>query len=110
MPRSRGGQVVERGYEQSYQVTGGFFLWLESDPAPGIVKRINTAMRQRTYSNEIFQEATGKSIDELWAQYTEVRAEITRQEQARAQARAQEAEEAASEEAASEEAASDTAE
>ncbi len=77
VPRSRGNRPVERGYEQSYQITAGFFLWLESDLVPGIVNRLNTAMRRRTYSAELFQEATGQTLDDLWGRYMEFRAEMT---------------------------------
>ncbi|MDI9382757.1 MAG: basic secretory protein-like protein [Verrucomicrobiota bacterium] len=59
----------ERGYEASYQVTAGFFLWLETDQAPGIVRRLNKAMRESKYSDEIFKTASGKSLDELWKEY-----------------------------------------
>lgn len=58
-----------KGYEQSYRVTGGFLLWLESDRAPGIVKKLNAAMRQRTYSNEMFEKETGLGLEALWAAY-----------------------------------------
>jgi hypothetical protein len=59
----------DRGYEASYQVTAGFFFWLEIDQAPGIVRRLNKAMRQGEYSDEIFKTATGKTVDELWKEY-----------------------------------------
>lgn len=58
-----------QGYKRAYQVTAGFFLWLEGGPAPGIVNRLNTAMRKREYSDEIFKEVSGKTLDELWDEY-----------------------------------------
>lgn len=60
---------VAKGYEQGYQVAGGFLLWLESGPAPGIVRRINAAMRQGTYSEAMFEQATGHTLEQLWATY-----------------------------------------
>ena len=60
---------AERGYRQGYQVAAGFLLWLEADAAPGIVKRLNTAMRRGKYSPEIWRTATGRSLDELWDAY-----------------------------------------
>lgn len=60
----------EQGYRQGYQVAGGFLMWLESDKAPGIVKKLNTAMRNRTYSDRIFSVETGQSLDELWHEYS----------------------------------------
>lgn len=59
----------KQGYARSYRVTAGFFLWLESGAAPGIVKKLNTAMRNRAYSADLFHAATGQSLDELWDAY-----------------------------------------
>jgi hypothetical protein len=61
------------GYKQSYRVTAGFLFWLESDMAPGIVNRLNTALRKKQYSDEIFEKASGLSLDALWAKYQEFR-------------------------------------
>ncbi len=58
-----------KGYRDSYQVTAGFFLWLESDQAPGIVRRLNAAMRSGTYEDALFEKAAGKPLDELWKEY-----------------------------------------
>jgi hypothetical protein len=60
---------VKKGYEKSYQITAGFLLWLESGPAPGIVKKLNTAMRRGNYSEELFELETKQSLDELWDKY-----------------------------------------
>jgi hypothetical protein len=63
-----------QGYRDSYQVAGGFFLWLESDRCPGVVNKLNTALRKRTYKDEsFFKEETGRTIDELWADYVKGR-------------------------------------
>lgn len=50
-------------------MTADFFLWLESDQAPGIVRRLNGAMRTRTYDDALFEKAAGKPLDELWKEY-----------------------------------------
>jgi len=57
------------GYKNGYRIAGGFLLWLETDKAAGIVKKLNTAMRQKKYSDEIFKVSTGRSLDELWNDY-----------------------------------------
>jgi hypothetical protein len=62
-----------QGYRASYQVTGGFLLWLEQDRAPGIVHRLNTAMRHSAYDKEIFKTQTGLTLDELWDAYVKER-------------------------------------
>lgn len=59
----------ERGYRKGYQVAAGFLLWLESDLSPGIVKKLNTALRRGNYSPELFSRETGMSLDELWRAY-----------------------------------------
>lgn len=57
------------GYKKGYRVTAGFLLWLEADPAPGIVKKLNTAMRGENYSEKLFKQETGRSLDDLWSEY-----------------------------------------
>ncbi|MDP6356144.1 MAG: basic secretory protein-like protein [Planctomycetota bacterium] len=57
------------GYKKGYRVSAGFLLWLESGKAPGIVKKLNTAMRHRKYSDEIFKNVAGSSLDDLWNDY-----------------------------------------
>jgi hypothetical protein len=63
------------GYLAGYRVAAGFFLWLESDAAPGIVKKLNTRMRKQTYDDALFEEATGKTLDVLWGEYVKARGE-----------------------------------
>ena len=60
----------EQGYRQGYRVAGGFLLWIESNDGPGIVNKLNRALRDGKYKPELFEEATGKTLDELWAAYT----------------------------------------
>lgn len=62
------------GYRSGYQVAGGFLLWLESNKSPGIVRRLNTALRQRKYQPALFEEWTGSSVDALYAEYLTARA------------------------------------
>lgn len=58
-----------QGYRDSYRVAAGFLLWLESDAAPGIVRILNAQMRRGTYNESIFQDETGRTLDELWTEY-----------------------------------------
>ena len=59
----------EQGYTKGYRVAGGFLLWLESGKAPGIVRTMNTAMRNQTYADDLFHAETGQTLDELWDAY-----------------------------------------
>ncbi|HBE72132.1 MAG TPA: hypothetical protein DDW52_28680 [Planctomycetaceae bacterium] len=61
---------VPKGYRKGYRVAAGFLLWLEIEHAPGIVKRLHNAMRNREYSDELFQLQTGQQLNELWAAYS----------------------------------------
>jgi len=58
-----------KGYQKGYQVAGGFLLWLETGKAPGIVRRLNSAMRLGTYQDAMFEQWAGKPLDALWAEY-----------------------------------------
>ena len=58
------------GFKKGYQPAAGFFLWLETYKSPGIVRPLNTAMRKGQYSPEIFVDATGQTVEALWADYS----------------------------------------
>ena len=58
-------------YTNAYQVSAGFLMWLADEYDLEIVPKLNKVGRQRTYSNEIFVEYTGKTLDDLWAEYVE---------------------------------------
>lgn len=59
----------ERGYRDSYKVAAGFLFWLESGPAPGIVRQVNAALRRGTYKESVFEDRTGRSVEVLWRDY-----------------------------------------
>jgi len=75
--------AVDDGYTRGYQVTAGFLLWLETGPGPGIVRRLNRAMRERRYDEELFERQAGKPLAELWKDYVKARGGSTRQEHRR---------------------------
>lgn len=60
-------------YRSSYQVTAGFFLWLEAERFPGLMSKLNTAGRRGEYKESFFEEQTGTSLDSLWADYLAAR-------------------------------------
>jgi hypothetical protein len=35
------------------------------------VKKLNEMGRKRTYSDDLFEQSTGKKLDDLWAEYVE---------------------------------------
>jgi hypothetical protein len=58
-----------KGYRDSYKVAAGFLFWLESGPAPGIVRQVNAALRRGQYKEDVFHERTGRALDDLWLEY-----------------------------------------
>lgn len=58
-----------KGYTKGYRAAAGFLLWLESDLGPGIVSRLNSAARRGEYTDDLFQQATGRPLDALWEMY-----------------------------------------
>jgi hypothetical protein len=57
------------GYKKGYQAAAGFFLWLETHESPGIVRRLNTAMRNSEFDPSLFEELAGDDIAALWKRY-----------------------------------------
>lgn len=58
-----------QSYTNSYRITAGFLNWLEVYKHAGIVKKLDHQMRAHTYTAEIWKNLTGKTVDELWAEY-----------------------------------------
>jgi len=58
-------------YKNSYRITARFLAWLENHDNKGIVKKLDSSLRDHTYTNEIWQKETGKSLDDLWKAYSE---------------------------------------
>ncbi len=58
----------EHNYKNAYRITARFLNHLEKSN-PGIVVKLDNAMRTHTYKDTIWSELTGKTIDELWTAY-----------------------------------------
>lgn len=58
-------------YRDAYKTTAGFFIWIEKNYNKEFVKKLNVAMRERTYKDNIFQDLTGKTLDDLWKEYAD---------------------------------------
>jgi len=56
-------------YRDAYKTTAIFLEWAERKHDAKLVSKLNAACRQRKYSPELWKEATGKTVDELWADY-----------------------------------------
>jgi hypothetical protein len=58
-------------YKDGYQPVGAFLAWLEGKYDRDIVNKLNKACRQTQYKDELFQEYTKKTLDELWEEFKE---------------------------------------
>lgn len=56
-------------YTNAYRVTARFLVWAEKNYNKKLVNKLDNAMRTKTYKPELWQELTGKTLDELWSAY-----------------------------------------
>jgi hypothetical protein len=59
-----------QSYTNSYRITARFLVWLEKNVKPNLVKQLDTACRNNTYTAQTWKDLTGKTVDELWAAYS----------------------------------------
>jgi hypothetical protein len=80
-PQTRGAEITQRGlarakYDASYRVTGNFLNWVTEKYDTNIVRKLNAAGRAGKYSEELWKECTGKTVQQLgeeWKKYHEER-------------------------------------
>jgi Peptidase of plants and bacteria len=58
-----------QNYKNAYRITARFLVWLEINKRADIVDQLNTAMRTGIYTADTWTALTGKTVDELWAEY-----------------------------------------
>lgn len=58
-------------YRDGYSTTGSFLAWLVRKYDRRIVMRLDAALRARDYRPELFNEITGKNLDDLWKEFVE---------------------------------------
>jgi hypothetical protein len=63
--------LTKAGYLKSYTVASTFLYWLEQRKNPDVVKDLNLAMNEGSYSSEQFQQCCGASLDDLWREFME---------------------------------------
>jgi len=56
-------------YTNAYRVTARFFVWIEKNYNKKLVKKLDHAMRTKTYTDDFWKKETGKTVDELWDNY-----------------------------------------
>jgi hypothetical protein len=56
-------------YDGSYQTTAAFLEWTSNKYDKDLVKKLNAACRQAHYSDKIWKDLTGKSLEDLGAEW-----------------------------------------
>ena len=56
-------------YTDSYRTTGAFLDYLVREHDAELIVKFNAAMREGKFDDELWKESTGKTVDELWADY-----------------------------------------
>jgi hypothetical protein len=69
-PENHGAEITRRGlerarYDGSYRVTANFLDWVTQNHDADIVGKLNAAMREGKYTDDIWKTATRKTIQEL---------------------------------------------
>ncbi|GAB3934884.1 hypothetical protein GCM10028827_35700 [Mucilaginibacter myungsuensis] len=59
----------DQSYKDAYRVTARFFEWIEQKVKPDVIMTIDQQLRTKTYTEESWAKLTGKTVDELWADY-----------------------------------------
>ena len=59
----------EHNYDGSYGITGRFLKWIELKVKEGFVQYLDNECRGGRYSEAVWKNYTGKTVQELWNQY-----------------------------------------
>jgi len=73
-PQTRGAEITARNiaraqYDASYRVTGNFLNWVTNTYDKEIITKLNAAAREGKYSEDLWKTATGKTVQELGAEW-----------------------------------------
>jgi hypothetical protein len=60
---------AKASYRDGYKTSAQFLAWIEKRHDKDIITHLNLALRKGEYQPELFQDWTGKSVDELWADF-----------------------------------------
>ena len=76
-PETKGAEITARNlsrakYDGNYRISGNFINWVVQTYDKEIAKKINAAARAAKYSDDLWKEYTGKTIEELGAEWKEM--------------------------------------
>ncbi|WP_200976643.1 basic secretory protein-like protein [Echinicola sp. 20G] len=57
-------------YDNSYRITARFLLWINQHYDKKFVHKMDSHMREKTYSKELWKTYTGKTLEDLWKEYS----------------------------------------
>ncbi len=58
-------------YTNGYQDTAAFLVWIEKTHDKEFTAKANKAMRENSFSMDLFKTATGKDLETLWKEFAE---------------------------------------
>jgi hypothetical protein len=71
-PETHGAEIRNpdnASYDASYRVTANFLNWIVRQHDEQVITKLNAALRQGEYSDQLWRELTGKPVEELGAQW-----------------------------------------
>jgi hypothetical protein len=73
-PQTKGAEIKKRGlenanYDRSYRVTANFLNWVTEKYDKDLVPQLNAAMREGNYSTNLWTQGTGKTVQQLNAEW-----------------------------------------
>lgn len=79
-PEKKGAEITKRSlptakFDSSYRITGNFLDWVTRRYDEEIVPKLNAAARNGLYNEQLWREWTGKTLQELGAEWKEHHAE-----------------------------------
>ncbi|WP_293307213.1 basic secretory protein-like protein [Pedobacter sp. UBA5917] len=67
----------KQNYTNSYRITARFFAWLEQNVKPGLIATLDQQLRAHQYNAQSWETLTGKTLDQLWADYGKESEKVT---------------------------------
>jgi hypothetical protein len=62
---------AKQSYRDGYRTTAQFLAWIVKTYDAELITKLNAALRESRYDDKLFAQSTGKSLDELWAEFSE---------------------------------------
>jgi hypothetical protein len=56
-------------YKEGYKTAAAFLAWIESKHDKAIIAKLNRALREGKYDDRLFEDSTGKTLDDLWREF-----------------------------------------